>query len=183
MIRSRELCAKAHEWRAYGHAVLATRVNTNLETDNALSVTAKTFHFVPQRKETGCHRSKPVLRFGGVASLAVRRRRARLERGGVISMDIAARTRQLALALTAFVAFFVPLAPTAAAEPAAEPGEWVLEILLLRPLGFMRIIAGVPFFAVSVPFVAFREGGVEESWDFFVDEPVESTFEREIGDF
>ena len=100
-------------------------------------------------------------------------------------MNISAKTRHSALvvALIASVVLCAQATPAAAVPPSAHAGEIVMEVLVLRPLGLARIVVGAPFFAIALPFVVFREEGVREAWNLFIDEPIENAFERRLGDF
>jgi len=92
----------------------------------------------------------------------------------------ARRARQVVLAL---VVAGVMLSGAVAPAWADRTGEVALEVGLLRPLGFIRLVVGVPFFGVSVPFLLIGGQGLGESRDLFIMSPYEDTFERDLGDF
>ena len=121
-------------------------------------------------------------------------------KGMEIEVNIARRLRHLTIILVALVAI-APATPAAADEPTVDElfadessddevatdelstGEVAMDYFILRPLALARLAVGIPFFVVSIPFVALRDDGFKESRDFFIDEPLESAFKRPIGDF
>ncbi len=90
---------------------------------------------------------------------------------------MAATLLALSLGLTSPVA-----AETAPGAPSPTAGEKTFDALVLRPLGFVEVVAGALCFAASTPLVA-PTGQLTEVRGTFVDGPVDHTFERPLGDF
>ena len=63
-----------------------------------------------------------------------------------------------------------------------QVGASVLDVVILRPLGFAASAVGVAAFAVSLPLVA-PSKNIRASWDVFVMAPADYTFVRPIGEF
>ena len=64
----------------------------------------------------------------------------------------------------------------------AEIGAKTMDAMLLRPLGAVSTLAGLPFFLVSAPMLA-PTGAVGDSWDLFVQTSADYTFKRALGEF
>ena len=80
------------------------------------------------------------------------------------------------------------LLPTGAhAEPemgSPSPGSVVFDVVLLRPLGLLRLVIGAAFFVPAA--VVASPGGfenIEEALELFVLAPAEDVLERPLGDF
>ena len=73
-------------------------------------------------------------------------------------------------------------APDSLGRSAADVGAATLDVLVLRPIGFIASACGLGFFAVSAPFVA-PSRDFATSWEIFVEGPAEYTFERPLGEF
>ena len=84
------------------------------------------------------------------------------------------------------IAFLVVFALIAGAAPALanEPTEATIvpDVLLVRPMGIVSIVAGSVIFVISLP-VAIPTGSVGKVGRRLVVDPVEFTFVRPIGDF
>jgi hypothetical protein len=83
--------------------------------------------------------------------------------------------------------------PARAFEPLPEPPEepkidWslrgpqVFDAVVLRPLGAGAALAGAGFFVIAAPLAWYAEG-IDAVYEFFVQEPVDFTFVRPLGDF
>jgi len=89
--------------------------------------------------------------------------------------------------MTAALAFALGSAATAGAqEPesradAEDTFSKTLDFVVLRPLGLVEVLAGSGFFVVSSPVVV-PTGRTEAAWDLFVEQSVDATFRRPIGD-
>lgn len=71
-------------------------------------------------------------------------------------------------------------APAMANEPTSE--TIVPDVLLVRPLGLVSLVAGSVIFVISLP-VAIPTGSVGKVGQRLVLDPVEFTFVRPIGNF
>lgn len=86
--------------------------------------------------------------------------------------------RSFVLLPLAAVVFFTGVAPAAA----GRAGDVTFDLGLMRPLGFIRTVVGVPFFLVTAPFLLI-DGPSKEGYDLFVRGPFDDTFRRDLGDF
>ncbi len=82
-------------------------------------------------------------------------------------------------------------APLAREEPEAAKGprfDWgqlgaeVVDVVLLRPMGFCAALAGSALFLVAAPLSA-PSRNIGTSFDFLVKHPAEYTFVRPLGEF
>jgi len=77
-------------------------------------------------------------------------------------------------------------APASAEEPGSSTWSgWpaqTYDVLVLRPLGLVRLITGASFFVLGAPIVA-PFGYVGEIRELYVEEPFELTFRRPLGEF
>jgi len=91
--------------------------------------------------------------------------------------------------LIATVLLCASLALPAAAAPAAaseEPGlgSKIFDCAVLRPIGFVTtLVGGVLFVPAALLSAPSGETSIKTAWTHFVLEPVESTFDRPLGDF
>ncbi|MGB3211664.1 MAG: hypothetical protein WBB19_13255 [Desulforhopalus sp.] len=77
---------------------------------------------------------------------------------------------------------------SALAEPAESAFEVVqngpefmaIDLVLVRPLGLVALLAGTVVFVVALPFSALG-GNTGETWNALVAEPAEYTFSRPLG--
>lgn len=60
-------------------------------------------------------------------------------------------------------------------------GLWILDLVILRPLGLVTTAQGFVIFLVSVPFVA-PAGKIGTAWDVFVYGAFDETFVRPLGE-
>ena len=75
---------------------------------------------------------------------------------------------------------FIPVGSAFSAEEAS--GEAMIgDLLVLRPLGFIAMVAGSVFFVISYPFSA-AGGNVDEASQKLVKDPADYTFKRALGD-
>ena len=85
----------------------------------------------------------------------------------------------------ATVAALLLLAPTSAwSFDASETANQGFDAVILRPLGFMTMIIGGVAMGPAVLFGAANgRTGVDEAYDIFLAGPIETTFERPLGEF
>lgn len=62
-----------------------------------------------------------------------------------------------------------------------EAGEMVLDLVVVRPLGFASMILGTAAFVVSFPFTAIS-GSVDSAYRQLMKKPAEFTFKRRLGE-
>jgi hypothetical protein len=97
-------------------------------------------------------------------------------------------TRHRALAanlLIALLALLLVAAPTRAEE--GEGSAWdvplqAYDVVLVRPIGFVGLVASTSLFAFAGPIGA-TYGQFHALWELYVEDPFEFTFRRPIGDF
>ena len=63
-----------------------------------------------------------------------------------------------------------------------EIGAKTLDVVVLRPLGAIAVVAGFGFFLVSSPLSA-ASRRIGQSWDTLVLAPADYTVQRPLGDF
>ena len=88
--------------------------------------------------------------------------------------------RKKLIALLVVFALIASAAPALANEP--TDAYIIPDVLLVRPIGLVAIVLGSVIFVVSLP-VALPTGSVGKVGQRLVEDPVEFTFVRPIGDF
>jgi ABC-type sugar transport system substrate-binding protein len=73
------------------------------------------------------------------------------------------------------------LAATATPALAANPAAAAVDVLVVRPIGFVGTVAGAGLWALTSPFT-FINGTAGENYDLLVKTPGEYTFTRPLGD-
>jgi len=74
------------------------------------------------------------------------------------------------------------LARTEMKESQPDAGAMVADFVLLRPLGFVAMVAGFTCFVLSSPFSALG-GNIHTAWDKMAVDPAQFTFARPLGVF
>ena len=69
--------------------------------------------------------------------------------------------------------------PVQAPKPSAE--SMSIDLIVLRPLGIVSLVAGTAIFVVSLPFSALG-GNVGQAGEKLVKDPAKFTFGRKLGD-
>jgi hypothetical protein len=95
--------------------------------------------------------------------------------------------KKLVLIFTIAAFLSVPLASQAfagtdAKESRSDAGAMVADFLLVRPLGFVTLVAGFTCFVLSSPFSALG-GNINTAWDRLAADPAKFTFARPLGEF
>lgn len=92
------------------------------------------------------------------------------------------QTKRLILvtALTFFMAGLVPRVALSDVTEEERDLAFLVDLAVLRPVGFVTTIAGVVLFVVSLP-IAIPTLSVEKSFDILVKRPAAYTFARELG--
>ena len=67
-------------------------------------------------------------------------------------------------------------------EESPDPMVMTLDLVLVRPLGFLTMLGGTVVFIVSSPFSALG-GNIDEAADALVVDPAKFTFQRPLGHF
>jgi ABC-type sugar transport system substrate-binding protein len=73
------------------------------------------------------------------------------------------------------------LAATATPALAANPAAAAVDVLVVRPIGFVGTVAGAGLWALTSPFT-FINGTAGENYDLLVKTPGEYTFKRPLGE-
>ncbi len=68
------------------------------------------------------------------------------------------------------------------AEPPQDGMAIVADVLFVRTVGLVSIVAGTAMFIVALPF-SLPSGSVEKSGQLLVEDPFQYTFARPLGDF
>ena len=92
------------------------------------------------------------------------------------------QTKKLIL-VTVLAFFMAGLAPRVALSDVTEEERdlaFLVDVSVLRPVGFVTTIAGVVLFVVSLP-ISVPTLSVEKSFDILVKRPAAYTFGRELG--
>jgi hypothetical protein len=87
------------------------------------------------------------------------------------------------LAVAAFLAGTLP-APTLADTTGKEEGDdasVVLDLVMLRPIGFVATVLGTAAFIVSLP-ISLPTGSAGKTFTALVKEPAKYTFVRQLGE-
>lgn len=63
-----------------------------------------------------------------------------------------------------------------------DPVVMIVDLVVVRPLGFIGLFGGSAFFIVSLPFSALG-GNTDDAWESLVVSPAEFTFTRPLGVF
>jgi hypothetical protein len=74
------------------------------------------------------------------------------------------------------------LAQTHMEQGPPDAGAMVADFVLLRPLGFVTLVAGFTVFVLSSPFSALG-GNIHTAWDKMAVDPAKFTFTRPLGVF
>lgn len=74
------------------------------------------------------------------------------------------------------------LALTEVKESQPDAGAMVADFVLLRPLGFVAMVAGFTCFVLSSPLSALG-GNIHTAWDKMAVDPAQFTFARPLGVF
>jgi len=74
------------------------------------------------------------------------------------------------------------LARTEMKQSQPDAGAMVVDFVLLRPLGFVAMVAGFSCFVLSSPFSALG-GNIHTAWDKMAVDPAQFTFARPLGVF
>jgi len=74
------------------------------------------------------------------------------------------------------------LARTEMKQSQPDAGAMVVDFVLLRPLGFVAMVAGFTCFVLSSPFSALG-GNIHTAWDKMAVDPAQFTFARPLGVF
>lgn len=98
------------------------------------------------------------------------------------------RQRQLRSFFASVLALLLVAATPAVAEDTdlgrdrPNVGEFIFDIMILRPLGIQATLGGFGVFLITAPWLApSRE--IPYGWDTFVMGPVDYTFKRPLGEF
>lgn len=86
------------------------------------------------------------------------------------------------LSLALFLAVSLP-SVALANESGTEPGDDVnvlLDLAVLRPIGFIGLVGGTVIYIVSIPFTL-PTGNAKKSFRALVERPAAYTFTRELG--
>jgi len=93
--------------------------------------------------------------------------------------------RKLVLSLTAAALFASTLpAPALADSTGKEEGDDIsvaLDLVMLRPIGFIATVLGTAAFIVSLP-ISLPTGSAGKTFTSLVKEPAKYTFVRELGE-
>ena len=68
------------------------------------------------------------------------------------------------------------------AQPAADPGAIIVDVVIARPLCLAATVVGSVFFVISLP-IAATSKSVHRAADALVVWPAQETFTRPLGDF
>lgn len=95
-----------------------------------------------------------------------------------------AKTVTAILLIVSFILIPLGSASFAAVEEANDTtsGGMIVDILVVRPLGIVSIVAGSVAYAISYPFSS-AGGNADEAVQKLVKDPVDYTFDRPLGDF